>query len=89
VLVHGEAERARLDLIRNVRLGVDEKIARDSDDPFIRPAAGRRRQLWLGSVCDVYANHGEIAIVEFPNVGTPIATDALRAVGVWVLADTS
>ena len=87
-IVMGSAKSAALDLIRYVRLGLHKEIARNADDALVQPAPGRRRQFRACRSRDVYADDGEITIVEFPNVGTPVATDALRAVGMGIRADT-
>jgi hypothetical protein len=73
--------------IRNVPLGVHQKIARQADDPFIPSAAGSWRQFRSRSIGDVYADNGEVAVLEFPNIRTSISTDAFCAVGVRVRAD--
>jgi hypothetical protein len=82
--VHEEIEQNLLALVGNVRLGVDKEISRDANDPFVRSAPSSRGQFRSGSVRDVYADHGEIAIIEFPNVRAPATADGLCSVGVWV-----
>lgn len=49
-------------------------------DPFIRPTAGRGRQVAQRFVRDVYADHGEVPILKLKNVGTAVKRDGLRAV---------
>ena len=62
--------------VGNVPFGVHQNMARKSDDAFTRPATRRWRQSWLGGVCNVLADDGEVAIVEFPNVRATVATRA-------------
>src|SRR5439155_10715180 len=76
-------------LIRDVRLGVDQEIARDEDNSLIRSATGRGRQVRFSGVGDVYANNREIAGFEFKDVGTVAERDGLRAVRVRVRAESS
>ncbi len=67
-------------------LGVDQEIAWQADNPFIRAAA---RRGWQHSSRSRHVNpdHGEVAIGEFPNVRATPAADTLSAVGVRVRAD--
>ena len=71
----------------NVRLRPHQQIAGDEDDAFVRAAAGRGRQLADGLVGDVNADHGETAVVEFPEVRAAATCGGLRAVCVRVLAE--
>jgi len=57
-----------LDRIWYVPFGVHQKIARQTNNPLIESAAGRRRQFPSGRIRNVYADHGEIAVVEHPNL---------------------
>src|SRR6185312_1458357 len=77
----------KLNTVGNVPLGVDQQVARQADDPLIRPATSRGRQVRFGVSGDVDADDGEVAIFQFPNVGAAITGDALRAVGVRVRAN--
>jgi hypothetical protein len=70
-----------------VPLGVHQKIARHPDNSLIWPTSGSWRQFGNRRCRDVYADNGEVTVVEFPNVGTPIATGALSAVGVRIGAE--
>ncbi len=73
--------------VGNVPLGIHQKIARQSDDPLIRPTTGSWRQFCNRLSSHVYTDDGKIAVVEFPNVGTPGATGAFCSVGVRVCPD--
>jgi len=57
-----------LEAVRDVPLGVHQKIARQTDNPLIRATAGRWRQLGDGGSGDVDADHGKVATVKLPNV---------------------
>jgi DNA-binding XRE family transcriptional regulator len=72
--------------VRNIALGVDQKIARQADNPLIRAATSRRGQHSSRSR-HVDADDGEVTVGEFPDVWATPATDALSAVGVRVGAD--
>ena len=65
------ANRA-LDFTWNIRLGVDEEIARNADNALVGAATGRRRQFRSGGIGYVYADHGEITVRQFPNVGAAV-----------------
>ena len=88
-IVMGSAKSAALDPIRNIRLCFHKEIARDTDNPFIGTAPGRRRQFCFGGIRDVYADHGEIAVCQFPDVGTIVERNRLSAVCVRVGADSA
>src|SRR6267378_8477941 len=72
--------------VRNVALGVDQEIARQADNPLIRATASRRRQL-PRRIRHVDADHGEVAIVELPNVRATPAGGGFRSAGVRVGAE--
>jgi hypothetical protein len=76
-----------LEAIRNVALGIHQQIARQTDNPLIRPATGRGRQFVGGGISDVNADHGEIAVVELPDVRATLAGGGLRSVFVRVGAN--
>ena len=76
-----------LEAVGNVAFGVHEQVARQTDDPFIRSTTGRGRQFGDGSIRDVDADDGEIAVVEFPNVRATPAADSLGSILVRVRAD--
>jgi hypothetical protein len=73
-----------LDLIGNVGFGENKRFAGDSDNALIRAATSRGRQLGSGSIGDINANHGKVAIGEFKDVR---ATDSLGAIFVRVRAE--
>ena len=73
----------------NIRFGLYQEIARQADNAFVRPTASGWRQFRSGCIRDVYADHGEVAVRELPNVRATMAGDSLRAVGVRVLADSA
>jgi hypothetical protein len=75
-------------VVGNIPLGIHQKISRQPDNPFIRPATGSRRQFRNRHRRDVCANNGKITVVEFPNIRTPVATGALRSVGVRIGAES-
>jgi len=58
-----------LDFVRNVRLGEDERPARNKDDALIGAAARAGRQVFYGRFRNVYSDDREIAGAEFKNVG--------------------
>ena len=76
-----------LEAVGDVALGGHEHIARQADNPFIPSATGSCRQFCNRCIGDVYADDGEVAIFEFPNVRASIAPALCRAVGVRVRAD--
>ena len=76
-----------LEAVGNAALGVDQQIARQTDNAFIRSTTGRGWQFLDGSIGNVNADDGEISVVEFPNVRATPATDSLGAVLVRVRAD--
>src|SRR5665213_2056430 len=76
-----------LEVVRNVALGVDQEIARQADDAFIRAATGRRRQLGGGGIRDVNADDGEVAAFKLPNVRAAPAGGGLRSILVRVRAE--
>jgi hypothetical protein len=69
-----------LDAVGNVTLGVDEEATRQTNDALILAAAGGGRQFGNGSIRDVDANDGKIAIRKFPNVGASVTRNASSAV---------
>ena len=71
----------------NVALGVDQHAARQTDNPLILPATGGWRQFAFSLISHVYADDGEVAVFEFPNVRASFAARAFRAVSVRVKAD--
>jgi hypothetical protein len=64
-----------LEAVGDVSLSVHQKIARQTDNSLIRSATGRRRQFEDGGIRDVYADHGKITIIKFPNVRATPAAD--------------
>ena len=87
--LNSASRTTRLDFVRNVRLGEDERFARHKHDALIRSAAGRRRQAVGGRFRDVYADDGEITGGEFKNVGAAVERHGLRAVGVRIRAEAA
>lgn len=76
-----------LEAVGNVALGVDQQIARQTDNPLIRPATGRGRQFWAGRIRDVDADDGEIAVIKLPDVRATLAGGGLGSVLVGVGAE--
>jgi len=76
-----------LEAVGDVPFGVYQKIARQTDNPFIRAATGRSRQLGGGGIRDVDADHRKIAVFKLPNVRATPATDSVGSVFVRVRAD--
>ena len=76
-----------LEAVRNVPLGVHQEIARQTDNPFIRPTAGRWRQFGNGSIRDVNADDGKITVFKLPDVRAAPAADSQRSVFVRVRTD--
>jgi len=70
----------------NIWLGKHQSLARDSYHAFIGSTTGRGRQRH-GLVCYVGAYDGEIAAVEFPNVGATTEARRLSAARVRVRAN--
>ena len=71
---HGFREKTRMNAgnlqrVGDVALGIHQQFTRQADDPFVRPATGGRRQFRGGSVSDVDADDGKVAVIKFPNVG--------------------
>ena len=62
--------RAALRRVGDVGLGEDEGPAGDADHPFVRAAAGVGGEV-AGGGGDVDADHGEVAGLEFEDVGAP------------------
>ncbi len=77
-----------LEAVGNVALGIHQQAAWQTDNPFICPTTSRRRQLG-SSRRNVYADHGEITVVEFPNVGATGTAGAFRPIGVRVITDAA
>ena len=73
--------------VRNIGFGQNEGSPWNSNHSFIRCAAGRRRQI-ARFVGDVGADHGEITVIEFPNVRAAMAASRFCAIGVRVRADS-
>jgi hypothetical protein len=73
-----------LEAVRDVAFGVHQKIAWQADNPLIRAATGRGRQLWGGSIRDVDADNGKITAFKLPNVRATPATDSMGSVFVRV-----
>ena len=63
----------------NIGFGHDERFARDSHHAFIRATTGGRRQIESG-IGYVSADHGEITIVEFPNIRAALTAYTLASV---------
>jgi hypothetical protein len=59
-------------LARDVGFGLDEKVPGDEHDPLVRAAARRRRELPDRFRRDVYADDGEVARLEFEDVGAVV-----------------
>ena len=76
-----------LEAVGNVALGVHQKIAWQTDNPFIRATTGRWRQFGDSSIRYINADDGEIAIVELPNIRATLATDAFSSIGVRIGTD--
>jgi hypothetical protein len=73
-------------VVGDVMLRVDQEVARQPDNPFIRPATCRRWQ-FTGLIGHIDPNHGEVATLKFPDVRATLAGGGLRAVGVRVRTD--
>jgi hypothetical protein len=78
-----------LEPVGNGLLCVHQHITGQSNDSFIWPATGRRRQSGDGGIRDVYADYRKVAIVEFPNVRTAGTRGCLRAVFMRIRADSA
>ena len=76
-----------LEAVGDVALCVHQEVARQTDNSFIRATTGRWRQLRCCGGGDVYADDGEVAVVEFPNVRATPAGGGLCSVCVRVRAD--
>ena len=76
-----------LEAVGDVALGVDQQIARQADNSFVRTTAGGWRQLGDGGIGDVNTDDGEVATFNFPNVGTATAGGGFCSIGVRVRAD--
>jgi DNA-binding XRE family transcriptional regulator len=74
-------------VVWDINFSFNQKIPRDENDALIRPAAGGRRQFVDGFLCDVDADYGEVAVRQFPDVGTTAAADGLRSVLMRVFPD--
>lgn len=66
-----------LEAVGDVALGVHQQIAWQTDDSFIRAAAGGWWQFGGGSIRDVNSDDGKVAVVEFPDVRATATTDGL------------
>ena len=76
-----------LEAVGDVPLGVYQQIARQTDNPLIRPTAGRERQF---GGCDsryVNANHCKITILKLPNVRATLAGGGFCSILVRVGSD--
>jgi hypothetical protein len=78
-----------LEAVGKVVPGVDHKVARQTDNPLIRPATGRRWQFRNRLCRNVDADNGNVAVGEFPNVGTPGAAGRFSFVGMGIGADSA
>ena len=89
MLIFGPMSGITSNRVRNVPLGVHQKIAGNSDYPLVGATADCGRQFRAGGVSDINANHREIAVCEFPDVGAIIERNCLPAVCVRVWADSA
>ena len=77
----------KLNTVRNVSLGVHQKVAWQANDAFIRATTSRWWQFGSGDIGDVYTDDGKIAAVQFPDVGATMTSDSLRSICVRVRAN--
>jgi len=75
----GKRLASPLQVFGNMRLGQDERLYGDSDDPFVRPASCARGQLALNLGGDVSSNNGEVAVFKFENIRTALQRRGLCA----------
>jgi len=76
-----------LEAIGYVVFGVHQQVAWQADNPFVWATAGSCWKFGSDGLCDVYTDHSEVAIVEFPNVRAPMTGGRFSSVSVWVRAD--
>lgn len=69
---------------RYVRPGEHQGLAGNPNDSLIRPTTSRGRQLVNRLRRDVPPNDGEVAGLEFEDVGAPLEAGGLRTVGVRI-----
>lgn len=80
-------QQIALEVVGDVALGVDQKIAWQSDNAFVGSATSGARQFRHGNIRNVDADDGEIAAAEFPNIRATAATHGLRPVFMRIRAD--
>ena len=76
-----------LEAVGNIAFGVHQKIAWQTDNPFIRATTGRWRQLGGSGLRDINADHSKIAVFELPDVRATPATDSVGSVFMRVRTD--
>jgi hypothetical protein len=79
----------RLDVVGNLRLGVHQEVSGNADDSFIRATTRSGGKRTDGACGHVDADHGKVAVGEFPDVGALFEGDSLGATGVRVGADAA
>jgi DNA-binding XRE family transcriptional regulator len=73
--------------VRYIGFSIYQKIAWNADNALVGAAASRRRQFRSGVVGYVYADHGEVAVCQLPDVGAVAKGNRLSAVSVRVGTD--
>ena len=75
-------------MVWNVGLGENQRLARNEDDPLVRPASGAGWQMADGALGDIDSNDGKVTGIELENIRTPTECDRQRAVGMWIRAES-
>ena len=73
----------------NLGSGEDESLSRDSDDAFIGAAGGVSGKFYRSLLGYVTPDDGEVAILQFKNVGTATNRMGRRAIGVRVWSESA
>ena len=76
-----------LEAVGDVAFGIHQKIARQTDDPFIWTTTGCRRQFRDGDISNINADDGKVATVKLPDVRTTPAGGGFGSIGVRVRTD--
>jgi hypothetical protein len=75
-----ERGKPALKPVRDITFGIDQKTTRQPDDPFVWRTPSGGRQFGNRNICDVDADYGEIAVLEFPNIRTHPASGAWKTI---------
>jgi DNA-binding XRE family transcriptional regulator len=74
-------------VVGNVPFGVYQQIARQTDNPLVRPTSRSRRQVRERRRRDVYADDRKVTVRKFPNIRASITRGSFCTVGVRVFSD--